>query len=651
MGDACSVQAHDQKISSVVAGTGEKSVHIVDISRPQKLKKNASMFDLPGLNRLPLDAKYNFCRALAPKVTAVRHKITQSSFVAYQLAKDAQPCQDQQKRAQTVTGLTTLDHPNICQLVESFDDSRYTYLVYQAVEGRPILSQISRQQSFSERDAANVALQAVRALSIGYEKRIYHGAMAPKNIFLNSDGHVSITDFGLAGVLKPAPLDCATVDGAMAYLSPEVVKPWLWKKRKASKGERVRLFDGEMVISPRADIWSLGVIMYTVLSGAAPFKGKPATGELASQICHTNLVFDIRSHELSRHARDFLIAALTKDYRVRPTAAQLLDHPWLMMLKNAHTAKGALLPLEICKQLGTLHAETHFKKAMLRIIATKMTPSKIKKLTNVFDSFDTDRDGQISLTEFKEGLAKHPELSSNGEIEIIFSEIDYDQSGKISVSEFIAATLDSQDALLDRVLWDTFSALDTNENGIVSREELRNAVRSVEGRLGREHAELIASRLVDEVGTSLNFADFKELIHEEGGRQRAWEQQVVRAEAALAFRGWPACARAERACREVIASRGGSDGEAIPAGEERQQGVAPCPGKRTAKTVIVRTPSEEAALEAMSDGSTACPSSGESDRSSGHDGLDKRRNRQRHGSPQPAHLRRSAFARTAEAEE
>merc|ERR1719188_1447313 len=163
---------------------------------------------------------------------------------------------------------------------------------------------------------------------------------------------------------------------------------------------------------------------------------------------------------------------------------------------------------------------------------------------------DSNGDGYISLTEFKDGLREHRGLFSGGvrKLEEAFAEIDHDSSGKISVSEFIAATLDSQAEWLDQVLWDAFRALDTDASGHVSPTELREAIISVESRLGREHAALIAQRLDGELVRSLTFRRFKELLKEEGGRSGPvlWDPRQLLG----MLRALPGstCSRFERGC-------------------------------------------------------------------------------------------------------
>jgi len=394
------------------------------------------------------------------------------------------------------------------------------HLVYSKVSGPPLLESISKQGGHSEEKVAAIAYQLARALSVGVDIGVFHGALAPKNLFMNGD-RVEITDFGLAGLMKPAALGSGPCK-SMFYMAPEMVKPFL-EKCKAVKLDCRHAIKLQPGLSARpseaADIWSLGVIVFTLMSGRTPFSGSYKTGELAKNIIGAELKF---GHDLegsvTKECMHFIGQLLRKDPLRRPSAAEVLKHPWL------HLQRGTSAPMDpsIVEHLGTIHAESHLKKAMMRMIASRVPPDKIKELETTFDAMDINRDGMVCLREFRFGLAKlgYSKDLDESEVLAVFKELDHDGCGKIGFREFLAATIDSQRILVDEVLWDVFKFIDRDRSGTVSREELASAVRNTEGRLGQEYVDVIVDQLEWEIREDLTFEEFRELIMEEGGRQR-----------------------------------------------------------------------------------------------------------------------------------
>lgn len=466
--------------------------------------------------------KYIPGRQLAPKCVEVTHRISRAVYVAYRLRKSSIPCKGlgAPRVAARLGRIQSLDHPNICQLVDVFEDQQYVHLVYSKVAGPPLLEAISKKAGHSEDAVAAIAYQLARALHVGVDTGIFHGALAPKNLFMNGD-RVEITDFGLAGLMKPAALETGPCK-SMFYMAPEMVKPFLGKCKDVKPDCRhsIKLESGlASKPSEAADIWSLGVIVFTLLSGRTPFLGNYKTGELAKNISSADLKF---GHDMegsvTKECLHFISRLLQKDPLRRPSAAEVLKHPWL------HLQRGAAAPMDpsIVEHLGTIQAESHLKKAMMRMIASRVPPDKIKELEAAFDAMDMNRDGMVCLREFRLGLAKlgFSKDLNNAEIEAVFKELDHDGCGKIGFREFLAATIDSQRILVDEVLWDVFKFIDRDRNGTVSREELASAVRNTEGRLGQEYVDVIVDQLEWEIREDLTFEEFRALIMEEGGRQR-----------------------------------------------------------------------------------------------------------------------------------
>ena len=146
-----------------------------------------------------------------------------------------------------------LSHPNICTIHEIDEADGRPFIAMQYIEGQDLGERI-REGPLALGEAADIALQAAAGLEEAHEKDIVHRDIKPANIMINKKGRVKIMDFGLAKALGRTMLTRAdSTLGTYAYMSPE-----------QSRGDDVDC---------RTDIWSLGVVLYEMITGRLPFRG------------------------------------------------------------------------------------------------------------------------------------------------------------------------------------------------------------------------------------------------------------------------------------------------------------------------------------------------------------------------------------------
>ncbi|PWT90575.1 MAG: hypothetical protein C5B55_09515 [Blastocatellia bacterium] len=181
------------------------------------------------------------------------------------------------QEARTVAALS---HPNACMIHEVVEtDDGQTCIVMEYVEGTTLRERIQRQPMKVE-EAVDVAIQVASALSAAHEAGIIHRDIKLDNIMLRRDGYVKVLDFGLAKLAErrrgrngddqtlrfPLPESVHTtpgiIIGTVAYMSPEQARG--------------------LPVDARTDIWSLGVVIYEVLTGKQPFPGETATDVIIS---------------------------------------------------------------------------------------------------------------------------------------------------------------------------------------------------------------------------------------------------------------------------------------------------------------------------------------------------------------------------------
>ena len=165
---------------------------------------------------------------------------------------------------------------------------------------------------FCEKDAAYIIQQILLALSYMHQKKIIHRDLKPENILLESKRvdqlELKITDFGFACFFNPQKglNDCL---GSPLYMAPEVIR--------------------EQQYDEKADIWSIGIITYVLLSGRAPFKGKNKD-EIFKSIKNNDINFNLPIFKnISSMAMDFLKVCIQIDAKDRQSSTDLLNHPWM----------------------------------------------------------------------------------------------------------------------------------------------------------------------------------------------------------------------------------------------------------------------------------------------------------------------------------
>jgi serine/threonine protein kinase len=148
---------------------------------------------------------------------------------------------------------SALDHPSICTTYEIDEIDDQTFIAMSYIEGRSLAERIE-SGPLEAAEAVRIAIQVAEGLQRAHRKGIVHRDIKPANIMLTDDGHAKILDFGLAKLADRTRLTkTATVMGTVSYMSPE-----------QARGEAVNY---------GADIWSLGVVIYEMLTGEVPFDG------------------------------------------------------------------------------------------------------------------------------------------------------------------------------------------------------------------------------------------------------------------------------------------------------------------------------------------------------------------------------------------
>ncbi|MBU0728770.1 MAG: protein kinase [Proteobacteria bacterium] len=213
-----------------------------------------------------------------------------------------------------------LSHPNIVVIYDYGEEGDIAFISMGYVEGRELKSYFDKNELFSLQGIVNIMNQLLDALAFAHQQGIIHRDIKPSNIMVKENGHIMITDFGIARIESSELTQIGTTMGTPNYMSPE-----------QCMGQRV---DG------RADIFSAGVILYQLLTGEKPFAG----GSLAS-IYHKILNIDpIPPSDLNLHIPRSFDAVIAKSLAKRPEDRFQTATEFAEAIKQAATAtdtKGA----------------------------------------------------------------------------------------------------------------------------------------------------------------------------------------------------------------------------------------------------------------------------------------------------------------------
>jgi len=272
------------------------------------------------------------------------HRATGKRVAIKCVSRKKLPISDDVAIFSEVDVLASLDHPYITKLVDFFIEEECYFIVMEYMEGGDLFDRIGRKSSYDESDARDLCIKMLEAVKHCHENSIAHCDLKPKNLLLQSmddDSSVKLADFGFATrVHAPESLDKQC--GTPYFVAPEI----LLRKRYDQK----------------ADMWSVGVIIYCLLSGRLPFVGKKHL-ELFKSIISGVYTFDEEEwNDISSDAKDLIQNLLVIDPSKRLSASEALQSRWLFV--NRRVLRRTSL-LSTSTRMRTFNARLKLKSAIL----------------------------------------------------------------------------------------------------------------------------------------------------------------------------------------------------------------------------------------------------------------------------------------------
>lgn len=390
-----------------------------------------------------------------------------------------------------------MDHPHVARLIRVCNGQEYIDLVMEYCSGGSLEQRLERRGRFPEPEARVAVYQMLSAVNYCHKHTagvVCHRDLKSANFVYateETDAPLKLIDFGLSRILSADDDEkIKGFAGTLRYMAPEVIS--------------------QQAYDQSCDLWSIGVIAYSLLYGALPFdgstesaifetirEGKPQQLNVPPTIGEPATIPEAAvaapSHEegeaargeeiggelpaqITEEARAFISQLLAKEPHMRPKAEEALMLPWLQDMSS----KAQMVDRNILERVRRFSHQNDMQRAVAAFIVyhADITAGEAKEGLEMahqqFQALDTNNDGTISEEEFVEGM-KRVIFVREAEAQEVFKRLDVDGDDKITRSEFISAAI-GQDLLQDGFVDEAFQKFDLNRDGKIQLSELELAL-------------------------------------------------------------------------------------------------------------------------------------------------------------------------------
>ena len=413
-----------------------------------------------------------------------------------------------------VSILSDLDHPNIVKYFGTFEDDYYIHILMEYLKGYDLdkIINLKKYTGFSEKDMARIIEQLLKALAFIHSKQIVHRDIKPENILFSNKKDYStlkLIDFGLATTKR----DKKSV-GTPFYMAPEMIS-------------------GDSC--PKSDIWSVGIIVYLMLTGKHPFeieqnqeeknidnekyflvdkekKGDSEKNPLFEKIKNENYDKQILNElECSDDVKKFIENCLAKPTDKRYDTTQCLNHDWIT--KNSIKNDSNQITNEITITLMDFIKKTVLQKEIYYFIAKVSNENELVTIKNYFNQIDRNNTGTLSYEEICFWFQEKGFKISDNEIKMIWDGLDFHKDGKVNYSEFLAAMISSPNFEKEKKLSSVFNLFKGSKKNksYITYDSMINAIKPLN--LNIDENEL--KKCFREFDEEISIEDFKKIIMDE----------------------------------------------------------------------------------------------------------------------------------------
>ena len=348
--------------------------------KPSKIQRNSGL-----INEVYDIDHSNPCHGGNGVINKAIHKTTGAVRAVKMIKKEEVEATQHETVMNEIRCMEALDHPSIPKIDEYFEDNANYYIVMEFIEGRDLFDELADDTCFTEEKAAMITKRALTSLNHMHHRHILHRDVKPENIMIN-DRQVKLIDFG-SSIRFNKNEKLKEMTGSCYYIAPEVL-------------------DGSY--NERCDIWSLGIILYIMLTGIVPYDGENEY-EIIKQIRLDVDIFTISELEtVSSSALDLLRKMLRRNGSERISTEEALQHPWLTQFRwqDKSIRKNNQICVGNCNLVNQL--QTNLCQYMLNYVLDK---DVLISIENLFLTINVSGDGCLTRNDIQMFLRQDKTVS------------------------------------------------------------------------------------------------------------------------------------------------------------------------------------------------------------------------------------------------
>eukprot|EP00929_Paragymnodinium_shiwhaense_P037917 TRINITY_DN20111_c0_g1_i1.p1 TRINITY_DN20111_c0_g1~~TRINITY_DN20111_c0_g1_i1.p1 ORF type:complete len:619 (+),score=96.18 TRINITY_DN20111_c0_g1_i1:92-1948(+) len=394
-----------------------------------------------------------------------------------------------------VEALLSIDHPHIVRLMDVYVSANSAHLVMERMEGGELFDRVRDCEGLPETEAADASHQMLLAVNHLHSLRIVHRDIKLENFVYEAmeRKHLKLVDFGFSKIVKHLGVKLSKRVGTLHYLAPEVLRG---------------------CYNSQCDLWSLGVVVFTLLSGSMPFERADETDEsVTRQITRGKYSTETEAWaKVSSEGKEFVRGLLDMDAACRLTAMCALEHSWMggfsplprrsisniawgdrscgvasYRLAEETTAASdwgnESTPLQhglsedfsdfcsIAEALREFGRASRFRRACQSMMTWALTSQERLQVRDHFLDMDLSRDGFIQLDELVEALECKAAISSDEACKI-FVALDANGDARVNYAEFLAAMVTTRITIDHVHTKQAFDRFDVDRTGYITLENL-----------------------------------------------------------------------------------------------------------------------------------------------------------------------------------
>ena len=395
--------------------------------------------------------------------------------------------------------LKQIDHPNVVKIFEFYNSEDAYYLITEYCEGGELFKIISEKKRLTEIQCAYIMYQVLSAIKYCHKMKIMHRDLKPENILIykqdkkNGFYDVKICDFGTSQIFKKGEWQSQPC-GSVYYVAPEVIN-----KKYNSK----------------CDLWSVGVIIFMLLTNKAPFGGRNDRDILRNVMTgkyNSNFLGNCSPVTI-----DLIKKLLDKDYKTRINADKAMNHEFFSRFKIkelVNDIKDVNIIKKLVNNLKNYKCESILQEtALAYLVHNYPDMDEIVNAFKLFNLIDINEDGKITSEILYRGICKYCEGNSKEEILNIFEKLDSDHNNYIGYEEFVRAAVDKSIFLDDNVLKFAFKYFDKDDSGEITYESISSIFKE---HIKSESIDESLKKIMDQVDKNkdgkIGYDDFCELM-------------------------------------------------------------------------------------------------------------------------------------------